>query len=363
MTRSAINVRTCPSRSAGGLHAVAVTALASHGMRLGFYMGYAQPGTNPRDLIELAREAERIGFESAWAAEAWGTDAVTPLAWLGALTTTLQLGTAIMQLPGRSPANTAMTAATLDMLSGGRFLLGLGTSGPQVVEGWHGQEWGKPLVKTREYVSVVRAALRRERLEHHGEHYDIPVRGGTGLGKPLRLMARPLRDEIPIYLAAISPKAVEQAFVIADGWLPIFWSPERARSVFPLDRARDGFDIAPSVPALLTDDVETGRNALKEYYAFYVGGMGARGKNFYNDLFARYGYEEEAREIQELFLDGRQREAAAKVPDAFVDEVALIGSVERMRDRLAAWRESGATSMLVSTRDSATLRAVAEAAS
>jgi len=331
-------------------------------MRLGFYMGYAQPGTSPLELLELAQEAERLGYDSAWAAEAWGVDAITPLAWLGATTSTIKLGTAIMQLPGRSPANAAMTAVTLDMLSGGRFLMGLGTSGPQVVEGWHGQEWGKPLGKTREYVEIVRAILRRERLEHHGEHYDIPVQGGTGLGKPLKLMARPLRAEIPIYLAAIGPKAVEQTFEIADGWLPIFWSPEKARSVFPVDRARDGFDIAPSVPALVTDDVESGRNFLKEYYSFYIGGMGARGKNFYNDLFTRYGYEAEAREIQELFLGGQQREAAAKVPDAFVDEVALVGSVERIRDRLAAWRESGATTLLVSTRDAKTLRGVAEAA-
>jgi F420-dependent oxidoreductase-like protein len=331
-------------------------------MRLGFSMGYAQPGTSPLDLIELAREAERLGYESAWTAEAWGVDAVTPLAWLGALTSTIALGTAIMQIPGRSPANTAMTAATLDLLSNGRFRLGLGTSGPQVVEGWHGQEWGKPLGKTREYVEIVRAALRRERLEHHGEHYDIPVRNGTGLGKPLKLMARPLRADLPIYLAAIGPKAVEQAFELADGWLPIFWSPEQARAVFPLDRARPGFDVAPSAPAIVTDDVESGRAVLKEFYAFYIGGMGARSKNFYNDLFARYGYEDEAREVQELFLSGNQRDAVAKVPDAFVDEVALVGSVERIRDRLAAWRESGATSLLVSTRDVATLRGVAEAA-
>ncbi len=332
-------------------------------MRLGFYMGYAPPGTNPLELLELAREAERLGYDSAWAAEAWGVDAITPLAWLGATTTTLKLGTAIMQLPGRSPANAAMTAATLDMLSGGRFLMGLGTSGPQVVEGWHGQEWGKPLGKTREYVEIVRSVLRRERLEHHGAHYDIPLSGGTGLGKPLKLMARPLRSEIPIYLAAIGPKAVEQAFEIADGWLPIFWSPERARDVFPLERAREGFDIAPSVPAVLTDDIDSGRAALKEYYSFYIGGMGARGTNFYNDLFTRYGYEAEAREIQELFLGGHQRDAATKVPDAFVDEVALVGSVDRIADRLAAWRESGATTLLVSTRDVKTLRAVAEAAS
>jgi F420-dependent oxidoreductase-like protein len=332
-------------------------------VQLGFYMGYAQPGTRPLELVELAREAERLGYSSAWAAEAWGVDAVTPLAWLGALTETIGLGTAIMQLPARSPANAAMTAATLDLLSGGRFRMGLGTSGPQVVEGWHGDEWGKPLVKMREYVEIVRSVLRRERLEHHGDHYDIPVRGGTGLGKPLKLMARPLRASIPIYLAAIAPKAIEQAFEIADGWLPIFWSPEKAREVFPLDRAREDFDVAPCVPALVTDDVQSGRDALKPYYSFYVGGMGARSKNFYNDLFARYGYENEAREIQELFLAGNQTEAVGKVPDAFVDEVSLVGPVERIRDRLAAWRESGATSLLVSSRDLATRRGVAEAAS
>jgi F420-dependent oxidoreductase-like protein len=331
-------------------------------MRLGFYMGYAEPGTNPLELIELAREAERLGYSSAWAAEAWGTDAVTPLAWLGASTSTIGLGTAVMQIPGRSPANAAMTAATLDLLSGGRFLLGLGTSGPQVVEGWHGQAWGRPLEKTREYVEIVRAVLRRERLEHHGEHYDVPRSGGTGLGKPLRLMARPVRPDVPIYLAAIAPKAVDQALQIADGWLPIFWSPEKAREVFPLDRVRPGFDVAPAVPAAVTDDVEAARNELKAYYAFYVGGMGARSQNFYNDLFARYGYEREARQIQDLFLAGQPRAAAEEVPDAFVNEVALIGPVARIRDRLAAWRESGATTLLVSARDVATLRGVAEAA-
>jgi F420-dependent oxidoreductase-like protein len=241
--------------------------------------------------------------------------------------------------------------------------MGLGTSGPQVVEGWHGQAWGKPLVKTREYVEIVRAILRRERLEHHGEHFDIPLTAGTGLGKPLKLLARPLRSSIPIYLAAIAPKAVEQAFEIADGWLPIFWAPSRARDVFPLERARAGFDVAPAVPASVTDDVQGGLDALKPYYAFYVGGMGARSKNFYNDLFARYGYERKAREIQELFLSGRQAEAAAKVPDSFVDEAALVGPVERIRDRLDAWRESGVTTLLVSTRDAKTLRGVAEAAS
>jgi F420-dependent oxidoreductase-like protein len=325
-------------------------------------MGYAPSGTNPLELLELACEAERLGYDSAWTAEAWGTDAITPLAWLGAMTNRLKIGTAIMQLSGRSPANTAMTAATLDLLSGGRFLLGLGASGPQVVEGWHGDKWEKPLAKTREYVEIVRAVLRRERLEFHGDHYDIPVRDGAGLGKPLRLMAHPVRADIPISLAAISPRAVEQALVLADGWLPIFWSPERAHDVFPLDRLRPGFDVAPSARAMLTSQPEHARAELKKYYAFYIGGMGARGKNFYNDLFARYGYEAEARQIQELFLGGQQGEAVTKVPDRFVDEDALVGSVERMRDRLAAWRESGATTLLASTRDAATLRAVAEAA-
>ena len=332
-------------------------------MRLGFYMGYPPPGTSPLELIALAQEAERLGYDSAWAAEAWGTDAVSVLAWLGATTNTLKLGSAIMQIPGRTPANAAMTAATLDLLSGGRFLMGLGTSGPQVVEGWHGEPWGKPLTKTREYVEIVRSILRREVLEHHGEHYDIPYtrNGSTGLGKPLKLMARPLRADIPIYLASISPKSVQLAFEIADGWMPIFFVPERARQTFTFAE-REGFDIAPSVPALLTDDVQEGRDSLKQYYALYVGGMGARGKNFYNSLFARYGYEDAAREIQDLFLAGRQRDAAAKVPDAFVDEAALVGPKERIADRLDAWRESGATTLLVSTRDAETLRAVAEAA-
>jgi F420-dependent oxidoreductase-like protein len=327
-------------------------------------MGYAPPGTNPTELIELAQEAERLGYDSAWAAEAWGTDAATVLAWLAATTTTLKVGSAIFQIPARTPANTAMTAATLDLMSGGRFLLGLGLSGPQVVEGWHGQPWGKPLTKTREYVEIVRAILRRETLEHDGEHYRIPYAGpgATGLGKPLKLMARPLRADIPIYLAVFRPRSVELAAEIADGWLPIFFSPERARETFPVPFARIGdFDIAPAVPALVSDDVESARDALRPYYGLYIGGMGARGTNFYNDLVASYGFEAEAKQIQDLFLDGKQREAAAAVPDALIDEMALVGPPERIRDRLAAWKESGATTMLISARDETTLRAVAEA--
>src|SRR5215218_8570847 len=204
-------------------------------------MGYAPPGTNPTELIELAQEAERLGYDSAWAAEAWGTGAATVLAWLAATTTKLKVGSAIFQIPARTPANTAMTAATLDLMSGGRFLLGLGVSGPQVVEGWHGEPWGKPLAKTREYVEIVRAVLRRQTLEHHGEHYHVPYSrdGSTGLGKPLKLMARPLRAEIPIYLAVFKPRSVELAAEIADGWLPIFFSPERARATFPAPFTRE----------------------------------------------------------------------------------------------------------------------------
>ena len=275
-------------------------------------MGYAPPGTSPLELIGLAQEAERLGYDSAWAAEAWGTDVVTVLSWLAATTSTIKVGSAIMQIPGRTPGNTAMTAATLDLLSGGRFLLGLGTSGPQVVEGWHGTAWGKPLGQTREYVELVRAALRREKLEYEGEHYSVPYRGedATGLGKPLKLMARPHRAEIPIYLASLRRRSVQLASEIADGWLPIFFSPERARTTFPVPFERNGLDIAPAVPAVLSDDVESARDVLKPYYALYVGGMGARGKNFYNELAREYGFEDAAETIQDLFLDGRQRDAA-----------------------------------------------------
>jgi F420-dependent oxidoreductase-like protein len=335
-------------------------------VRLGYSIGYASPGTNPTELVALAHEAERLGFDSVWAAEAWGTDAVTVLSWLAATTTRIDVGSAIMQIAARTPAATAMTAATLDLMSGGRFRLGLGVSGPQVVEGWHGEPWGKPLTKTREYVEIVRSVLRRDRLQHEGKHYSIPFSGpgSTGLGKPLRLMMRPRRAEIPIYLAAIAPRAVELAAEIADGWLPIFFVPEQARNVFGpvLSRTRDGFDVAPAVPVVLTDDVTAGIEALKPYYALYVGGMGARGRNFYNDLFGRFGYEDDARTVQELFLGGRQRDAAAAIPDRFVDQAALVGPRERIAARLDAWREAGVTTLLCSTPQVEALRALAEIA-
>jgi F420-dependent oxidoreductase-like protein len=333
-------------------------------VKLGVNLGYAPPGTNPAELVPLVQEAERLGFDSVWAAEAWGTDAVTVLAWVGACTSRIKLGSAIMQIPGRTPGNTAMTAATLDLMSGGRFILGLGTSGPQVVEGWHGEPWGKPLGKTREYIELVRTALRREVLEHHGEHYRIPYDGpgATGLGKPLKLMLRPLRADIPIYLAAIGPKNVALAAEIADGWLPMLVVPERFDDAFgpSLAGAPEGFEIAAGVTVLVGDDVQSLRDALKPHIALYVGGMGAKGKNFYNSLISRYGWAAEAAQIQELYLGGKQREAIASVPDELVDAVALVGPKERIRDRLEAWRETPVTTLIVGSPQPEALSVLAE---
>ena len=333
-------------------------------MKLGVNLGYAPPGTNPADLVPFVQQAENLGYDSVWAAEAWGTDAVSVLAWLGASTTRIKIGAAIMQIPGRTPANAAMTAATLDLMSGGRFILGLGTSGPQVVEGWHGQPWGKPLGKTREYIEIVRAALRREVVEHHGEHYSIPYDGpgATGLGKPLKLMLRPLRAEVPIYLAAIGPRNVALAAEIADGWLPIFVHPERFDDAFraSIAGAPENFEIAATVHVLVGDDVQALRDALKPYFALYVGGMGAKGQNFYNSLMRRYGWEAEAERIQELYLGGSQREAIAAVPDELVDALALVGPKERIRDRLEAWRETPVTTLIVGSPQPEALHVLAE---
>jgi F420-dependent oxidoreductase-like protein len=338
-------------------------------MRLGLNFGYW--GSGPADNVALAQEADRLGYHSIWTAEAWGSDCITPLTWLAAKTERINVGTAIMQMAARSPANTAMTAATLDLLTGGRMLLGLGVSGPQVVEGWHGVPYGKPLVRTREYVDIVRAILRRDGpLEHHGEHYDIPLRGGTGLGKPLKLILHPLRPSIPIYLAAIGPKNVALAAEIADGWLPVFFSPERMglfRESVEQGRARaDGskaisnFEIAPTAHIELGADVNACRNAVKPTLALYIGGMGARGQNFYYNLASRYGYEEAAANIQNLFLQGRKAEAASAVPDPLVDEVALCGPRERIADRLDLWRRSGVTTLICGTSKIETVRTMAE---
>ena len=339
-------------------------------MRLGLQLGYDDPVL----WAGLAEEAERCGFHSVWTSEAYGSDAVSPLAWIGSRTTNVRLGTAIMQMPARSPATTAATVATLDLLSGGRVLLGLGTSGPQVAEGWHGQAWGKPLARTREYVEIVRAILRREApLEHHGAHYDIPYSGpdATGLGKPLRIIVHPPRAEVPIYLAAIGPKNVALAAEIADGWLPIFFSPERFadthRPMLEEGFARrggrpDSWDLAAHVPVLVTDDVAAGRDFLKPLLALYVGGMGAKGKNFYTRLAERYGYADAAGTIQDLYLAGKKTEAIAAVPDALVDEVALVGDRARIADRLDAFRECGVGTLILQARQPEALRLLAELA-
>jgi F420-dependent oxidoreductase-like protein len=342
-------------------------------MRLGLNLGYT--GATLRLDTQLVQDADRLGYHSVWAAEAYGSDAVTPLAWLGAVTYRIHLGTAIMQVAARSPAMTAMTAMTLDALSGRRFLLGLGVSGPQVVEGWHGQAFGKPLGKMREYVSIVRAILSREKpLEHAGEHYQVPYTGpgATGLGKPLRSILHG-RSDLPIYLAAIGPRNVALAAEIADGWLPVFYSPERA-AIFqaalaegfarrpPGLRPRDAFDVAPSAAVVVGRDVPACLARLKPRLALYLGGMGARGKNFYNDLACRYGYEGDARRVQDLYLAGKREEAIAAVPDALVDEVSLCGPRERIRDRLGAWRAAGVTTLICMTDQPDAVRMMAELA-
>jgi F420-dependent oxidoreductase-like protein len=334
-------------------------------MRLGMNLGYFGAGA-PSGFVPLVQRAEALGYHSVWTAEAYGSDALTPLIWAGAHTEKINLGTGIMQMPARTPANTAMTAATIDMLSGGRFLLGLGLSGPQVVEGWHGEAYGKPLVKTREYVEIVREILKREKpLEHHGDHYDIPYsgEGATGLGKPLKLITHPLRADIPIYLASIGPKNVKLTAEIADGWLPLFFAPTRWKDAFGDAFAGTDFstfDVAPSVTVVLGDDVDACRSFVKPQLALYVGGMGARGKNFYNDLVCRYGYEAEAKHIQDLYLDGKKQEATAAVPDDLVDEVALCGPKERIRDLLAKWQDAPVTTMIVGTGQAEALEVMAE---
>jgi F420-dependent oxidoreductase-like protein len=339
-------------------------------MRLALHLSYSGPEFTLDDAKIQA--AERLGYDSIWTAEAYGSDAVTPAAWIAARTARIHVGTAIMQIAARTPAATAMTAMTLDALSGGRFRLGLGVSNPQVVEGWHGQRFGQPIRRTREYVEIVRAILRREKpLEHRGQHYQIPYVGpdASGLGKPLKSILHG-RADLPIYLAAIGPRNVALAAEIADGWLPIFFSPRRMRMFQDwLDdgfraapgKARERFDIMPSMLVVVGDDVGACRAAVKSRLGLYVGGMGARGKNFYNDLARRYGYEEAAAKVQDLYLSGRKAEAEAAVPDALVDEVALCGPRERIREQLATWTGSGVTTMMV-TGNGAAVRTMAELA-
>jgi F420-dependent oxidoreductase-like protein len=343
-------------------------------MKLGAYLGYWSVGMGSEQLMSSVQEAERLGYDSVWTAEAYGSDAATILAFLAAGTSTIKLGSAIFQMPARSPAMTAMTAATIDQLSGGRMLLGVGSSGPQVAEGWHGQRFARQLQRTREYVEVVRMALARDRVEYHGETIELPLPDGPG--KPLKLMIAPVQEPIPIYLAAIGPKNTALAGEVADGWIPTFFSPEHVatfRSLLEEGAARaarslDGFDIAPVVNAYVSDDVELARSLMRPGLALYIGGMGSRDQNFYNRLVQRYGFEAAAGEIQDLYLSGKKEDAAAAIPTELIDMVSLCGPRDAVRDRLAAFRDAGVGTLLVApmaftTKDRvAQLRAVAELA-
>jgi F420-dependent oxidoreductase-like protein len=311
-----------------------------------------------------ARLAEELGFESVWCGEAYGTDAVTPLTWAAACTETLRLGSAIMQIPARSPASTAMTALTLDRLSGGRFRLGLGTSGPQVVEGWHGRPFQRPLTTTEEYVAIVRQIFAAEdRVEFDGDVFQIPYRGpgSTGDGKALRSAFKP--TSVPVLLAAIGPKNVELALRISDGLLPMLWNPHRAHDVYSSVIARaagGGFEIAPTVPIAVGDDIGACRDVVRPLLTMYIGGMGSRTTNFYNQLIRRYGFEKTASTVQDLFLDGRREEAAAAVPDSLVDELALVGPRSHLAEQLSAWRCSGATTLILAGANGHAMRTMAE---
>jgi F420-dependent oxidoreductase-like protein len=323
-------------------------------MRLGLSLGYLSAWNTPEGLLRLAREADTLGYSSVWVAEAYGSDSPSLLAWIAGQTERIDVGSAIMQIPARTPAMTAMTAATLDALSGGRFRLGLGVSGPQVSEGWHGVRFADPLGRTREYIDIVRLALSRGELAYAGQHYTLPLPGGAG--KALRLTLHPPREHIPIYLASVGPKNLELAGELADGWLAVFYAPEFAgEQLAHVARGREraglslsGFDVAPSVPVVIGDDVEQCAALVRHYAALYVGGMGSREQNFYNRLAVRMGYADAAREVQDLYLAKQHREAAAAVPLEFIDRTSLLGPVDRIADRLREYAASGVTTLLAS---------------
>lgn len=322
-------------------------------MELGLNLGYLVGGDDAAGQLELARRAESCGYRSVWAAEAYGADSPTILAWLAAQTTTVDVGSAVMQIPGRTPAMTAMTAAGLDLLSGGRFRLGLGVSGPQVSEGWHGVRFAQPLQRTREYIEIVRAALRHETVSHDGACFPLPLPDGPG--KALKLTVKPLRADLPIYLAAVGPKNLELAGEIADGWLGIMVAPDflgdqLAHVRAGRDRAgkgMDGFDVMASVPVVVGDDPERCARPVSHYLALYIGGMGSRRQNFYNALAVRMGYAEQAARIQDLYLGGNKRDAAAAVPFELIDAVSLLGDASRIAERLAGFREAGVTTCAI----------------
>jgi F420-dependent oxidoreductase-like protein len=316
-------------------------------MKLGVHIGYWGLGLTREDQLEIVREAERLGYDSVWTAEAYGSDAATILGWIAGQTTRIKIGAGIFQMPARSAAMTAMTAATLDQLSDGRMLLGIGSSGPQVSEGWHGVRFARQLQRTREYIAVVRMALARQRVEFHGETIDLPLPDGPG--KALKLTIAPVQERIPIYLAAIGPKNTALAGEIADGWMPTLLSPEHLpelrksleEGAARAGRSLDGFDIAPQVEVMITEDRESARNAARPFVALYVGGMGSRKQNFYNQLVRRYGFEEAAQEVQDLYLEGRREEAMAALPDELLDLVALIGPRDVVTERLRIYRDAG----------------------
>jgi len=326
-------------------------------MKLGLQLGYWGAGP-PENAAAQVAEAERLGFDSIWTAEAYGSDALTPLAWLGSRTTTVRLGTALCQLSARTPTAMGMAAITLDHLSGGRFVLGLGVSGPQVVEGWYGQSFEKPLARTREYMDIVRQVVARQGpVTNDGPHYPLPFPGGTGLGKALKPIVHPLRPEIPIILGAEGPKNVALAAEVADGWFPIFFSPNAVKAFEPAlaegfsrpgarHTAKD-FEVIAFAPTIIDDDIERAADLMRPSVALYIGGMGAKSMNFHFDVFSRMGYEAEATKIQELYLDGHKDEATAAVPTSLIEDTALIGPKEKIRDDLEGWRESIATTLLV----------------
>jgi F420-dependent oxidoreductase-like protein len=321
-------------------------------MRLAVTLGYFGFGTTPAEQLQLALEAERLGYDSAWAAEAYGSDAATVLAWVAAQTSTIGLGAAVFQVPARSPAMTAMTAATLDQLSGGRFRLGLGLSGPQVAEGWHGQRYDRPLARMRDYVAVVRLALARQRVAYQGETLQLPLPDGSG--KALKLTIGPVQAHLPIYLAAMGPRNTALAAELGDGWLPYMFAPDHAASsrraleegAARAGRTLDGFDVAPTVAVHVADDLDAARDAMRPMLALYVGGMGSRERNFYNDAVRRYGFARAAAEVQEHYLAGRRDAAGAALPGELIDAVTLCGPPGRVRERLAAYREAGVTTLV-----------------
>jgi F420-dependent oxidoreductase-like protein len=344
-------------------------------MKLGVHIGYWGLGLTSEDQLSIVQEAERLGYDSVWAAEAYGSDTATVLGWLAGQTTRIRLGSGIFQMPARSAAMTAMTAATIDQLSNGRMVLGIGSSGPQVAEGWHGQRFGQQLQRTREYVAVVRMALARERVEFHGETLTLPLPDGPG--KALKLTISTVQDEIPIYLAAIGPKNTTLAGEIADGWIPTLFSPEHVSEFRPLlqegadrtGRSLENFDIAPTVNVFVTDDLQAARNAMRPFIALYVGGMGSRKQNFYNQLVQRYGFEAEAAKVQDLYLEGKREDAMAALPDALIDMVSICGPPDVVRERLAVYRDAGVgtlgvTPLAFTAEDRLTqLRLIAELAS